>query len=160
MKNPFSRKFSSIACMVLLLASALVGGACRSHMMKVPSGFVFFDRETDGVKALSADGVRLKTSRLDNKPRSEAKLWNNALELRLKNQGYRIISKRDFVTETKLKGRMLETLYNVNGRDFTYLTAVFIKDDYIYLVEAAGPYKVFKSHRENIVASLKSFRLN
>ena len=144
------------ACLIAVL---LFCSACRNYEMQTPKGFVRFDQEKTVIKEISANGVRIKTRKVDNDPPGDLELWSQSVEIHLKGQGYRILKNEPIRTSSNLNGRLFVSMYRHNDRDYSFLTAIFVEGKFVYVIESAGLFAAFSEHEGNIIAAVKSFQL-
>ena len=128
--------------------------------MDAPEGFAHFDKERKVLKFISSDGVRLRTSSVENRPYGDVAMWLNAVDLHLKGAGYHRISERDVATPENLRGKYIEYLYRFNTENYIYGMAVFAEKKHVYIIEAGGVKKKYESRRESILKSVNSFKVD
>ncbi len=131
-------------------------GCGPSYSMNEPPSFKRY-HESDEYKLITADGMLLKVREVENYPRAQLKYWVDAMRLHLTEQGYLVRSEDCFETERKLEGCTLSFLAPLGAEDWVLNETLFVVDDTIYLVEAAGPAKRFTSVDDELKAAVKTF---
>lgn len=144
---------------IAVIAGALLAGlaACGyTHAMNAPKGFVAYE-DTEGLKLITPDGVRLRSREVDNYPEGDLDFWVDALERHLDKRGYVKKDKRCFDTAAGLKGCTIDVFAPGQTEDWFFSETVFVKGDRIVLVEAAGPGHRYNEVGPAIDAALKTF---
>ena len=154
MTYPMTTVMKHLLVPALLLL--LPAGCGPSYSMKEPSSFKRY-HESDEYKLITADGMLLKVREVENYPRGGLKYWVDAMRLHLTEQGYVVRSEECFETERKLEGCTLSFLAPLGAEDWVLNETLFVVDDTIYLLEAAGPAKRFSSVDEELKAAVKTF---
>jgi hypothetical protein len=144
---------------ILLLIFGLAG--CQPGMV-VPEKFAPY-RKSSAVKAISADGVRLKVKTIANDPWGDIALWTGTVEMHLKEQGYKTIKSEDISSARNGKGRYILSLYSFQNRDYAYMITLFVQKsalfDRIVVVEAAGPFNAYEKHEAAIQKAITTIDL-
>ena len=141
-----------------LCALGLFPGCGPTAQLKRPPEFAQYRDARPHFKAVSADGIRMRARREENQPKSDVGLWQESIRGHLKHEGYRIVEEGDVkAKDGGANGRRILSLYRFQEQDYVYLVALFVRGAYVFIVEAAGPYKQFTTHKQNIEESLRSF---
>ena len=142
------------ACALFVLAVCGPTG-----QLKGPDAFARYEDAKPHFKAISADGIRMQTRRVDNRPSGNVELWLDSVRVHLKHEGYRIVEEGEVaVRDGGRSGRRLTALYRFAEQDYVYMVTLFVRGDYVFLVEAAGPYALFTARKQDIEASLSTFQ--
>ncbi len=149
--NPFV-KSGILALLSLLLF------ACETVSMKAPQDFVVYDKEKSPFRAISADGVRLRVRIEKNEPKGDSGLWQKLMLRYLQESGYRIVETGDLVNNG-VQGFYFISLYHFAREDYIYLTSFFPSGEKLYIVEAAGIYKDFMPRKKDLLASIKTLKV-
>ena len=150
------RRYFVLAPLMLLLVAAFSG--CRNYSLKTPEGFVEYKWERN-FKAISADGVRLAARKFANEPKGDLALWSKTVERHLLEQGYRLEKNEAIRTRAGLTGHLFQCSYGFENVDFVYLTAIFLRNRKIYVIESTGPVEKFRRHEKKIHRAVKSLRI-
>jgi len=126
--------------------------------MERPQGFALFEGEP--YRAISPEGVALGVRLVANDLEQTLGFWAEALKVHLERSGYRLLAEELFRAPLG-EGRLYEWVAPVGGEDWVYLTALaaFNGGRDIALVEAAGPYRFYREHRQAVLRSLSSLSL-
>jgi hypothetical protein len=144
---------TTAAC--LLLAPAACG---PSFSVQTPDGFVELeDQEDYDYRATTAQGVVIGVRAQPNKPKGHLDFWVDAIDLRLRAQGYKAESAKDVKAASGLPGRQIRYSFSYNGLPHTFWLTVFVTDSTVYCVEAGGDSRSFEKVKDAVsrgVASL------
>jgi len=141
---------------LLLWIPAVAGCGAR---MDIPAGFVSLDSPGRyDCKATSADGVMLAARRLDNRKGGTLAFWSQAVGNELLNDGYRPQGDEDVKSSTGRAGKLLTFAKAIRGKDFIYMTALFVNDGAVLLAEAGGAQPTVEKHAEQLRAALLSVK--
>jgi len=144
-------------CVLLSIAAVLFLHCGTTQSIVLPEGFARYEKPKKDVKAITADGVRLFTSRFENKPKGDLSLWVESLSEQLTQTGYRVVDKKS-IKAGSLEGVAIESHASYAGQDFSYLVAVFVKDDNVFTVESTGERKAFDKIKPALFQSLTTFK--
>ena len=147
-----------LALLAIVLGMVTVSCVTPPIAMETPEGFAVFSHPRE-VRAISPEGVVVRSRTVSNDPPQSIGFWAEALERQLTESGYLLVEKSDFSIETG-DGVLLEWLAPVSEDDWIYLTAIAVVDNQIAIVEAAGPTDQYELHRSAIRNSLKSLRID
>lgn len=142
----------------LLAAFAALLAACAgpAYTMRPGPSFKRYEK-SDGLRLITASGVRVKAREVDNYPVADLPFWKDALERHLVARGYSLASKEDFRTEGGLPGATLDFVVPYGAEDWVLSETLFVVGDRVVLVEAAGPFPLFEPVRAELRASLRTF---
>lgn len=142
---------------LLPLACALLLTACgATHRLDAPPAFRGY-AEADGLRLISADGVRIAAREVDNEPVADLPFWVDAMKRHLDKRGYALAAEDCFTTEAGQKGCTLDFVLPYGAEDWVMSETVFVYGDKVVLVEAAGPFPRFQAIAESYKKSLRSF---
>lgn len=123
----------------------------------IPAGFAPY-AENNIIRAVSSDGVMYRIRREKNEPFAELAFWKEALKKRMVDAGYSFMKDED-IDIGKRPGYLLELAAPLGTQDYTYLIALCLKDDQLVIVEAAGEMTIFKTRRQEIIATVQGLEL-
>jgi hypothetical protein len=147
---------SHFAVLILLL-SAMVG--CVAHEAVLPpTGFARYSDARE-FKAVSPEGVVFRVRSEENKPFAELSFWKEALKKRMLDAGYIFLREAPIAADDQ-PGYLLELTAPLGEKDYTYLTAVFVREKKIVIAEAAGEVTDLDSRRDAILAAIQGLDLN
>jgi hypothetical protein len=142
----------------LWLTAALLLAGCAGPSVSMRPGPSFKRYEqSDGLKLITASGVRVKAREVENYPVADLPFWQDALERHLVERGYVLASKDEFRTEGGLPGATLDFVVPHGAEDWVLSETLFVVGDRVVLVEAAGPFALFEPVRAELRASLRTF---
>jgi hypothetical protein len=143
---------------IFLLAVGCNSGA----RVSAPDGFAELDEgETYSYRATNAAGVVIGVRTEDNNPRGNLDFWTSAVDLKLKKSGYAAVSEEaaKVSSETGLDGRRLRYRTQKDGRTHEYWVTVFVTEDKVIVVEAAGDEAYFDAKtQKRIEAAVKTVK--
>jgi hypothetical protein len=144
-----------IVITLFVLAAAL--SACKApYAMETPASFRKYE-DTKEFKMITANGVMLKAREVDNYPKGDLPFWTDAMGRHLEQRGYVLKETACFTTNAGKKGCTLTFLLPHGTEDWTFSETLFIEEDDIVLVEAAGPYDRFAKIEGELARALKTF---
>ena len=155
---------TSICCsrgLFLVLSLVFLATACGgvTYTMDAPKQFKRFD--DDGVfKYITADGVMMKARQVDNYPKAELSFWKDATQKHLEAVGYIHNSTHCFKTQKGLAGCTLTFALPHGAEDWIFQETIFVVNDTLVLVEAAGEFNRFKAVEPDLEKALKTFSPN
>jgi hypothetical protein len=141
----------------LLLAALLAGCATIKPVLEQPAGFAEYSSRDD-YRAVSPEGVVLRVRLVKNDPAQSLEFWTEALATQLTRSGYSLLAQEPLKTPAG-DGMLIEWTAPVGEEQWVYLTGIAVSGSHIAIAEAAGEYSSYKKHREAIVASLRSLKL-
>lgn len=139
----------------------LLSMACSSGArVSAPDGFAELEEgETYSYRATNAAGVVIGVRTEDNNPRGNLDFWTHAVDLKLKKSGYSALAEEatKVSSEKGLDGRRLRYRTQKDGRTHEYWVTVFVTDDKVIVVEAAGDEAFFDAKtQKRIEAAVKT----
>ena len=137
--------------LALLLPLTLLFAACAPRAtLSTPAGFAVLEDQREYVyRATSADGVVIAIRAEPNKPTGNLDFWADVVDRKLLNSRYVADGKKSEVkSRAGLPGRQMKYTRDDNGRVYRYWTAVFVTEDRVWVVEAAGDQDRFKGKIE------------
>jgi hypothetical protein len=124
----------------------------------VPEGFAAYT-DTREIKAVSPEGVVFRVRREDNQPPAELPFWKEALKKRMLDAGYIFLGEAPIAAGAQ-PGYLLELTAPYGQQDLTYLTAIFVRERQIVIVEAAGEVTDLAHRREAILGAIQGLKLD
>lgn len=152
----------SLKILALAPLFLLAIGCNSGARVSAPDGFAELDEgETYSYRATNAAGVVIAVRTEDNNPRGNLDFWTNAVDLKLKKSGYS--AKSDEATKVSsdlgLDGRRLRYSMQKDGRPHEYWVTVFVTEDKVIVVEAAGDEQFFDAKtQKRIEAAMKTVK--
>jgi hypothetical protein len=142
--------------LVLSLSAVACGPASR---LSAPDGFAHLGGDFDD-RVASATGVVVGTRAVPNEPKANLDFWAQAIDLRLRQQGYELTEQpQDVKNDKGLPGRSLHYTFFDGTRKNRYFVDVYATDRRLLLVEAAGDASDFDANMPKVVATMRSARL-
>ena len=141
----------------ILISTLLLCCSCGAdYKMNSPASF---KKYSDEFKWITADGVRLKAREMDNYPKGDLTFWKEALAHHLEGSGYLKKKENCFKTKKQVKGCTLQFVRPYGAEDWVLSTTVFVIEDRIIIVEAAGPFERFQPLEAELEKALATFEL-
>ena len=105
----------------------------------------------------------LAARREDNAKNGTLAFWTEAVKRELTAQNYKLSGSEDVESAGAIPGKLMTFSTTRNGRDYTYMTAVFIRKDMlsdgeILVSEAGGETSLFKPRQDEIRNALLTVR--
>lgn len=145
---------------LLSVTFALAAVACGpSAKLAPPAGFAHVDGDYDD-RITSPRGVVIGARVERNKPVANLDFWAEAIDLRLRAQGYVPEATTDVKSKTGLPGKGLRYTFFDGSRTNRYWVDVFATDQRVILVEAAGDKNDFDTQKDQIDATMLGVRVN
>jgi hypothetical protein len=143
---------------ILVVAVAGLAAACGPppYKMDLPSSFKQFE-DTSDYQLITADGVMVKAREVENYPEAGLDFWTDALKQHLEEQGYLLKSEECFETAKGLDGCTMDFMLPHGAEDWVMSETLFVIEDEILIVEAAGPYERYAKIEEELKKSIKTF---
>jgi hypothetical protein len=141
----------------LFAGAALLSAACGPKLAPPPS----FGELAGGAydyRAATPHGVVIAARSEPNKPRANIAFWSRAVDARLARDGYQKKTEAPVATERGLPGVELHYAHEAEGRAYEYVVALFVKEDRVYLVEAAGDKEDFVPATADVDRAIRSLR--
>lgn len=132
--------------------------SCSSFEISKPEGFAAYQKQRSQFRAISPKGVRFMVKEIRNDPKGNLATWTDIIESHLMNLGYHGIQKQEIKTKQGTKGSLIVSHYNLHNRQYTYLLALFVKEDKIILIQTAGEAKEHQNHSLNIIEAIKTLQ--
>lgn len=146
----------------LLLFAALALSAACTHPagLNAPPTFARLEGASPFTyRAASANGVVLGVRTEKNELHANVDFWTDAIDLRLRRQGYVADAARAVTSATGMPGKQVRYSREEDRRTVRYWVTVYVTDTNVYVVEAAGDKDAFDPQEksiEGIVTSLKT----
>ncbi|MFW5862658.1 MAG: hypothetical protein ACOCWZ_10420 [Spirochaetota bacterium] len=157
MKNIETNKRFIFKFLAGLLVILFAGGCATEYTLNLPDSFAVYSREKKVYKAITAGGVKVRSFQVENDPEGSVEMWLSAIDIHLKSGGYQLVSSEDFTSPQNFDGKMAEYKYMYNGKDYTYLIAILLNHDKIYVIESGGLQKRVAEYKKEIISSMKNF---
>lgn len=132
--------------------------ACQTARIDLPDGFALWQNDSNSWHAVSANAIRLRVRTTENKPVGTLAVLTNTTELHFKTIGYTILRNEAVQSDAGLKGRLFVTSVQTMNGDYRYLTAFYIDQDKIHIVEAGGRKDDFLNHEQELIRRIKSLQ--
>jgi hypothetical protein len=132
------------------LATALLAAACAPAARLSPShGFAALDGQKEyDYRATTAQGVVVAVRAEPNKLHAPADFWAQAIDARMRRDGYAQEAVKDVQAANGLSGKQLRYVRGDDDRrTYCYWLTVFATDDRVYVVEAGGDKENFDPQR-------------
>lgn len=150
---------STVKLFSAALLLTLMAGCGVPYTMETPTAFRKYE-ETKEFKMITADGVKLKAREVENYPKASLDFWTDASKKHLVKSGYTHQETTCFKTAQKLDGCTIRFMLPHGAEDWVYQETLFVVDDTIVIVEAAGEWEKFKTVQDDLQEKLKTFRPN
>jgi hypothetical protein len=141
---------------VLAVAAAIASCGPPPYSMSAPPSFKRFEESHD-FKWITADGVMLKAREVDNYPEAPLEFWVDAMSRHMIAQGYVKKGERCFETHEGRKACTADFMLPHGAEDWVLSETVFVVEDDIVLVEAAGPFERYAPVEAELQKALDSF---
>ncbi len=138
------------------LAVALLCGCGATHHIDPPGAFRVY-AEADGLRMITADGVRVAAREVENEPVADLGFWVDAMKRHLDKRGYALVGEDCFSTESGQKGCTVDFVLPNGAEDWVMSETVFVYGDAVVLVEAAGPFDRWQGVASAYKKALRSF---
>jgi hypothetical protein len=146
-----------------LCAAALSAGCGPSPDAKVPQGFARVEAGDEfAFRTANSDGVVVGVRAVDNDPEGDLAFWSSALAKRLERRGYAEEGTARAVKSKDGQDGLLHTFKtDSGGRTHLYWLGVYVTEDDVFVVEAAGDEEVVDAPtRAKIEATIASVDLD
>ncbi|MBN2529721.1 MAG: hypothetical protein JXR76_25245 [Deltaproteobacteria bacterium] len=157
--NRLRRIFCCHSCIGLLFLATLAGCSTVPYTFESPSQFKRFDNKRE-FKYITADGVMLKAREVDNYPKAALSFWKDAAQTHLEKVGYTLTDTVCFKTQKGLHGCTLTFALPHGAEDWIFQETIFVVNERLVLVEAAGEFGKFKAIEADLQKALKTFSPN
>ena len=150
-----------ILATVLAASAFALAGCGASANLQTPPGFAELeDQDPYAYRATTAQGVVIAVHDQANEPRADATFWTSALDARLRRDGYTHDSTRAVKSAAGLPGQQLRYTREEDRREYRYWLTVFVTDERVLVVEAAGDKEAFDPQRNAVEGAILSLRAN
>lgn len=126
---------------------------------KVPEDFALLNSVSGVISAVSPEGAFIRIMAVANYPLMDLGFWSSALENQLRRAGYSGMDQKGTISASGIEGAYFEWGLPLRGKNYIYMTAVFIKGKRIYLVEEAGEVAIYSRYRDTVLKSLSTLEL-
>jgi hypothetical protein len=122
-----------------LIFGALGLGCHPAVKMQTPNGFAELGHPGSySFRAASAHGVVLAMRSEKNEPRANLDFWKDAVDARVRRQGYTPEGQASVKSADGCDGRQLRYVRVEDQRTYRYWLTLFVVDDRVVVVEAGG----------------------
>ena len=149
-----------VAVHVLVAVTLAFAPGCGGPDLRIDSPDTFKRFESgEGLRLITADGVRMKAREVANYPKADLPFWTDAMGRHLEARGYKKLGERCFATKKALKGCTLDFMVPRGASDWVLSETIFVDGERLLVVEVAGPYDRWAPLQKDIAASLETFDL-
>ena len=147
-----------LLALTLAASAALASATCGpSVAMQTPDGFVELeDQEDYDYRATTAQGVVIGVRAQPNQPRGSLDFWVDAIDLKLRGQGYSAEGKSEVKTANGVPGRQIRYAFTYDGRPHTFWLTVFVTGSAVYCIEAGGDARSFEKVKDAVSRGILS----
>jgi hypothetical protein len=132
-------------------------GNGSAYRLDIPEGFALVANKRI-YQAVSPEGVRFQIREEKNYPRMEVDFWSETFEREMTESGYQLAGESTVIETGMGDCYVAEWGVALGTDDFIYLTAVLPHRNTIYIIEAAGEYRMFRDYRDAVIAAIESLR--
>ena len=146
---------------LLFVAATSAAGCHPSVRLQAPDDFAELGAGKDArydFRAASAQGVVLAVRSEANDPRANVDFWADAIDVRMRRDGYAAEAKKDVVSASGLPGKQLRYSREEERRVYRYWLTVFATGDHVYIVEAGGDKDSFDPAEKTVERAVLSLR--
>ena len=129
---------------------------CASFKIPAPDGFASY-KGTKVFRAVSPDGINFRVRTEKNNPFAEIPFWKEAMQNRMINAGYILVDSRTIKANDE-KGEILEFAAPFGAEDYSYLIAIFAKNDELIIIESSGEVGNFQKKKSTIIAAINKIK--
>lgn len=132
------------------LAAVLLAGCASTAKLSPPDDFAELDQgDTYDFRATNASGVVMGVRVEKNDPRGNLDFWVAALDYKLQKSGYtKKTARSEKIGTASLEGARVKYEITRAGRPHAYWLTVFVEEDRVIVVEAAGDEAYFDADVE------------
>lgn len=149
-----------------LSLAALTTGCGRPYEVATPEGFVEltegedrYDQSHHEYRASTADGVVVGVRAFENEPKVDLALAVRAFENRVRlGEGYALLDKKEVSARSGQKGTLLSFGHDEAGGAHLYSVAIFVTEDWVYILESGGKKDLFDKARTSVEWFIKNFQ--
>jgi len=109
-------------------------------------------------RAMTARGVVVGVRAEKNAPQASLQFWTEAIDLKLRKQGYEASSAHDVKSVEGVPGKQLRYVRNEDRRPYRYWLTVYVTGDQVFLVEATGDKEAFDPAEDSVQRTVLSLR--
>ena len=149
-----NNKVKIIYILFIFIILFAVSGCSLQVTAEVPPGFAV-SKKRGSFLIYSPDGFKMKIKAERNNPQKDTLFWTEALKTHLVNNGYFLLDEAPFYSKN-LEGVKFTWLMPVAYDYYKYMTAVAVKGNKIYIIEASGEKKLFETYEEDIETIISS----
>ena len=126
--------------------------------IKTPNGFAVLENPRPfAYHAVSDDGCHIAVEHMKGAEGADLRYWANSLKRQLVEiRGYKLVEETGFTTESGSDGRLLVTRADYGGRAQTFLVALVMDGEDVWVLKAVGPEETMKEKRSVILAAFKT----
>lgn len=152
---------SSVVAVFVVVAAASAVGCHPSVRLQAPDDFAELGAGKGtryDFRAASAQGVVLAVRTESNDPRANVDFWADAIDVRMRRDGYAAEAKKDVVSASGLQGKQLRYSREEERRVYRYWLTVFATGEHVYIVEAGGDKESFDPAEKTVERAVLSLR--
>ncbi len=138
----------------------IASGCTPAPHLFAPSEFAeLHDQRSYDYRATSAQGIVLAVRTEPNKPRANVDFWVDAIDVRLRRQGYVAEKSLSVQSDSGAIGKQIRyTRVEPDRRTYCYWVTLFASNDKLYIVEAGGDQEAFKPAEGTVEKAVLSLR--
>lgn len=134
----------SLILSTALLALSSVACSSANARLQTPDGFAELQNQKSfDYRATNPHGVVLAARVEPNEPAASTEFWSQAIDLRLRHDGYVAETSKEVATPAGLNGKQLRYTRDRGGRPFRYWVTVFVSGKKVLITEATGDRESF-----------------
>ena len=148
--------------LLALVAAAVAAGGCAKESFTAPEGYVMLASPPYHyqAEAVSADGVYLGLRAAQPSQDGTLDFWATAVKNQIvTSRGYTFVSEAAVAAADGTPGKRMDFTANLQGREFAYLAAVWVKGKDVYVAEGGGPKEKFDADQAKLEKALGTVRL-
>ncbi len=144
---------------LLVLAALLALVDCGAAQPMTPIGFAACSGDgRTPFRAVSAEGVVYRVRREPNPGAAPLAFWKEALAARMRAAGYTVLAEDTLSDAGTAPGTLLDLVAPRGTRDQGYLVGLFVRDETLVIVEAAGERAALDARRSALLAAIHTSR--
>jgi hypothetical protein len=144
---------------IFVIAALLLTACTGAARLSAPAGFAEMeDGKPYSYRAQSAHGIVVAVRAEKNSPRANVDFWADAIDLRMRRQGYVADSAKPVRSSSGLAGKQIRYSREDERRTYRYWLTVFTTDDKVFVVEAAGDKDAFDPQVKTVEDTVLSLR--
>lgn len=152
--------YSRITCSFIGVAM-LAGLSGCLPVMDTPKNFIHVEKHDLGdytMRAVSADGVVVSLCNRPNMQNGTLEFWSRAIVNEMTGRGYTLVNNEAVKSEIDLAGQLLTFSTHSRGAPFTYMLAMYVKNNAVIVAEAGGKASAVKEVEDDLRKSLLSVK--